>query len=190
MGKALGRLLRSEGYVVHSFESAPAFLAYDGHMMPSCAVFDIRMPPMDGLALHAALRQAGRALPVVFITGHGDVRTSVQAMKDGAIDFLEKPFTDEALLRAVRTALQASERTALIQEDRQALARKVALLTPRERQVFALVAQGLPNKVVGARIGTTEKTVKVHRARVMEKMAADSLADLVRMAQKIDPGKP
>jgi FixJ family two-component response regulator len=149
-------------------------------------VLDFRLPGLDGIALQEQLRQSGRMLPVVFITGHGDVPTSVRAMKGGAIDFIEKPFDDEDLLAAVRRALGASRMHAQAQEQRAALDRRLKLLTPRESEVFLLVAQGLLNKVIAARLGAAEKTVKVHRGRVMEKMAARSLAELVRMAQQLD----
>ena len=185
MRKALERMFRTAGFAVEVFDSAASFLAHGEDLSPCCAVLDVRMPAVDGLALHAGLKDAGRELPVVFITGHGDVTTGVRAMKTGAIDFIEKPFSDEDLLAAVRTALDASLSRALAHEARVALEEKVKSLTPREREVFVLVAQGLPNKVIGARLGASEKTIKTHRHRVMDKMAAGSLADLVRMAEHL-----
>ena len=185
MRKALERMFRTVGFAVETFDSAASFLANGADPSPCCAVLDVRMPAVDGLALHARLKDAGRALPVVFITGYGDVTTGVRAMKTGAVDFIEKPFSDDNLLAAVRTALDASRGRALAQEKRVALEEKVKSLTPREREVFALVAQGLPNKVIGARLGASEKTIKVHRRRVMDKMAAGSFADLVRMAEQL-----
>ncbi len=185
MRKALERMFRTAGFAVETFDSATSFLAHREDLPPCCAVLDVRMPAVDGLALHARLKDAGRLLPVVFITGHGDVTTGVRAMKTGAIDFIEKPFSDEDLLAAVRLALEASQAGALAQEERVALEKKIKSLTPREREVFVLVAQGLPNKVIGARLGASEKTIKTHRGRVMHKMGAGSLADLVRMAEHL-----
>jgi len=185
MRKALERMFRTAGFAVETFDSAASFLAHGADSSPCCAVLDVRMPAVDGLALHARLKDAGRALPVVFITGYGDVTTGVRAMKTGAVDFIEKPFSDDNLLAAVRTALDASRGRALAHEKRVALEEKVKSLTPREREVFVLVAQGLPNKVIGARLGASEKTIKVHRRRVMDKMAAGSFADLVRTAEQL-----
>jgi len=185
MRRALERMFRTVGFAVEIFDSAAALLAHDRESVPCCAVLDVHMPAVDGLALHARLREAGRTVPVVFITGHGDVPTSVRAMKTGAIDFIEKPFSDEDLMAAVRRALDASSGDALAHEERVALEKKAKTLTPRERDVFVLVAQGLQNKVIGARLGASEKTIKVHRGRVMDKMAANSLADLVRMAEHL-----
>ena len=185
MRKALQRMFRTAGFAVELFDSAAAILAHDREAVPCCAVLDVHMPAVDGLALHARLREAGRTVPVVFITGHGDVPTSVCAMKTGAIDFIEKPFSDEDLLAAVRRALDASGADARAHDERVGLEKKAESLTPRERDVFVLVAEGLPNKVIGARLGASEKTIKVHRGRVMGKMAASSLADLVRMAEHL-----
>jgi FixJ family two-component response regulator len=185
MRKALERMFRTVGFAVEIFDSAAALLAHDRDCAPCCAVLDVHMPAVDGLALHARLKEAGWTLPVVFITGHGDVPTSVRAMKTGAIDFIEKPFSDADLLDAVRRALSASRNEALARGARVTLEKKAESLTPRERAVFILVAQGLPNKLIGARLGASEKTIKVHRGRVMDKMAANSLADLVRMAEHL-----
>jgi FixJ family two-component response regulator len=185
MRRALERMFRTLGYAVKTFDAAAAFLAHEIETPPCCAVLDVRMPMVDGLALHAQLRDAGKALPVVFITGYGDVPTSVRAMKTGAIDFIEKPFCDEDLLRAVRAALDASGDAMLARGLRAALEARAKSLSPREREVFVLVAQGLPNKVIGERLGAAEKTIKVHRGRVMGKMAASSLAELVRIAERL-----
>jgi FixJ family two-component response regulator len=185
MRRALERMFRTVGFAVEVFDSAAALLAHDKESVPCCAVLDVHMPAVDGLELHARLREAGRTIPVVFITGHGDVPTSVRAMKTGAMDFIEKPFSDEELLAAVRKALDASVHAALAHDERVRLEEKSRSLTAREREVFILVAQGLQNKVIGARLGTSEKTIKVHRGRVMDKMAAKSIADLVRMAEHL-----
>jgi FixJ family two-component response regulator len=186
MRTALDRLFRTTSFAVKTFDSAEAFLAHESDTVPCCVVLDLRMPGLDGIAMQARLREAGRMLPVVFITGHGDVPTSVRAMKTGAIDFIEKPFESDELIAAVRRALSASQSMAHDREQRAILEQKLKSLTPREREVFLLVTQGLLNKVVAGRLGTAEKTIKVHRGRVMEKMAARSLADLVRIAERLD----
>ena len=186
MRMALDRMFRTASFAVKTFDSPAAFLAHENDAAPCCAVLDFKMPGLDGITLHERLRKSGRMLPVVFITGHGDVPTSVRAMKGGAIDFIEKPFENADLVAAVRRALSASRTSAQAQEHIAALEQKLKSLTPREREVFILVAQGLLNKVIAARLGTAEKTIKVHRGRVMEKMAARSLAELVRMAESLD----
>jgi FixJ family two-component response regulator len=186
MRRALDRMFRTASFAVKTFDSPEAFLAHEVDAMPCCAVLDFRMPGLDGIALQARLREVGRMLPVVFVTGHGDVPTSVRAMKTGAIDFIEKPFECEELIAAVRRALAASHVMAQDHEQRESLERKVQSLTPREKEVFVLVTQGLLNKVIAGRLGTAEKTIKVHRGRVMEKMGARSLAELVRLAERRD----
>jgi FixJ family two-component response regulator len=180
--KSLGRLIKTAGYEAEAFASVGEFLArrpYDG---PCCLVLDVRMPGLTGLDLQEALRAAGQRLSIVFITGYRDVPVSVKAMKGGAVDFLTKPVDETVLLAAIR---QAVART---QADRRQLARlmevqsRIKTLTPREAAVFALVVTGMLNKQIGSELGIGEKTVKVHRARVMEKMQAGSLAELVRLA--------
>ena len=145
------------------------------------------MPGLSGLDLQDELARRGLDLPLLFISGHADVASSVRAMKSGAIDFLEKPFSDTVLIEAVRQALARHRERQAARRDKDALESRLARLTPREREVFALVASGLLNKQVGYELGATEKTIKVHRARVMEKMEAGSLADLVRMAGRLGP---
>jgi FixJ family two-component response regulator len=182
--KSLARLVKTAGYETELFASVRDFLArapYDG---PCCLVLDVRMPGLTGLDLQEALRVAGQRLSIVFITGHRDVPASVKAMKAGAVDFLTKPVDAETLLAAIRQAVARTitdrRRQARVAEVRD----RMATLTPREAAVFALVVTGMLNKQIGAKLGIAEKTVKVHRARVMEKMQAGSLAELVRLADE------
>ena len=184
---SLAMLLRSVGLASRTWASAPEFLAGYTAGGPACLIVDVRMPGMSGLELQEALRARGDALPVVIITGHGDVSMAVRAMKNGAADFLEKPFNDQTLLDTVHRALAASSAAAAGDAaapaaDRAAVVARLETLTPREREVMALVAEGRPNKVVATRLGLSTRTVEVHRAKVMEKLGARSLADLVRMA--------
>jgi FixJ family two-component response regulator len=148
-------------------------------------VLDLALPGLDGLQLQQALTASGRARPIVFITGRGDIPTSVRAMKSGAVDFLTKPINDEDLLAAVRNAIEMDWRARVAQVELDALGQRLASLTPREREVLAHVVTGRLNKQIAADLGTVEKTIKVHRARIMAKMAARSLADLVRIAERL-----
>jgi len=182
--KGLRRLIKSFGLDAETFDSAEGFLARELPDLPSCLVLDIEMPGMNGLKLQERLLAAGVPTPIVFLTGHGDVPASVTAMKAGAIDFLQKPFEDEALLEAIHAAIEKDKAARAERQDLAEIQQRVDLLTPREREVFALVVTGLLNKQIAWQLGTVEKTIKVHRARVMQKMAADSLPDLVRMAEK------
>lgn len=183
--RALERLLRAEGYDVEGFDRAADFLARVPSDASGCIVLDVAMPGIDGMAMQQRLVSEGSTLPIVFLSGHGDIPMSVRAIKAGAVDFLTKPVKGADLLRAVNAALElAAQRAAALAEIAQFQAR-AAQLTPREREVFTHVIAGRLNKVIADRIGTTEQTVKVHRARVMEKLAADSVADLVRIAQRI-----
>ena len=185
---SLARLLRSAGYAVETFESARQLLArLPDVSVPCCIVSDYRMPGMDGLALQEELC-AGGGPALVFLTGFADVPVTLRAMKHGAVDVLEKPADADALLAAVAAALDRARREAATRHRIHDLRERYATLTPRERQVFALVTTGLLNKQVGFELGTSEKTVKVQRARVMEKMGARSLADLVRMADGLGLG--
>ncbi len=187
----IARLLASIGHRVEAFASPGEFLGREPHRGPCCLVLDLQMPGMDGLELQELLHERGHELPIVFVTGYGDVPSSVRAMKGGAVDFLEKPFGGEELLRAVGAAMERGRAESLAREETSALAARAASLTPRERDVLALVVTGLLNKQVAARLGISEKTVKVHRARVMEKMAAHSLAELVRLAERLEAhGEP
>ena len=185
--RALSRLIRSVGLGVETFHSAKAFLEHAAPDRPSCLVLDVRLSGPSGLDLQATLREAGRSLPIVFITGHGDVPTSVRAMKGGAVDFLQKPFNDQELLDCVHRALARSREERVDRAERRELERRLATLTPREREVMALVVTGKLNKQIAGDLGIAEKTIKVHRGRVMEKMQAGSVAALVRMAEKLNP---
>lgn len=189
--RALARLLRSSGLTVVTFPSAQAFLAHRLVDRPSCLVLDVRLPGASGLDLQAALEQAQLEIPIVFITGHADVPMSVRAMKAGAVDFLEKPFDDTALLEAIHQALDRGRERRAKRAARAVVQERLATLTPRERQVLELVVTGLLNKQIADTLGAAEKTIKVHRGRVMEKMQANSVADLVRMTQMIGlEGRP
>ena len=183
--RAVSRLLKSDGYSVEAFESPQAILDAGTADQAACLVLDLRMPGLNGLELVEELRRLRVATPVVFITGHADVPTSVQAMKAGAIEFLEKPFDDERLLEAVREAAERDRSNRRDCEDLAALEALAETLTTREREVMGLVVQGLLNKQIAGRLGIAEKTVKVHRGRVMEKMEAGSLAELVRLAGRL-----
>jgi FixJ family two-component response regulator len=184
--KALGRLLKAAGFRVEALASAEEFLGRSLPDVPACVILDVQLPGLDGLDLQRSLAERDVGLPIVFITGHGDIPMTVRAMKAGAVDFLPKPFHARDLLEAVRQALarhaQARQRGAH-QAD---LLQRAASLSAREREVMDLVVGGLLNKQVGHRLGVTEKTVKAHRAQVMRKMRADSLAQLVRMAEHLN----
>ncbi len=189
MRRTLLRLMKSAGIQAAAFSSAHEYL-HDAIDRPvDCAVTDLRMPGFDGLKFQEEINKILPHLSVVFITGRGDIGASVKAMKSGAVDFLEKPIDDEALLAAVRRAAVRSRALKASNDDLMDLERQYQALTARERQVFALVVAGLLNKQAASDLGIAEKTVKVHRARVMDKMGADSLADLVRMAGRLGIGK-
>jgi FixJ family two-component response regulator len=183
--KALSRLFRSLGHDVEAFASAKQFLMAEPDGYPACVVLDVRMPRMSGLDLQHELADMDSDLPIVFITGHGDIDMAVQAMKDGAVDFLPKPFDDQDLIDSVARALQHHRETHESSLQRQEVEKRMARLTPREREVLEHVVKGKLNKQIAFDLGTAEKTIKVHRGRVMEKMEAESLADLVRMAGRV-----
>jgi len=183
---ALSRLLRAAGHEVRVYASAAEFLMARNAAMRGCLLLDVRMPGgPTGLELHQALVRQGETLPVVFLTGHGDIPMSVQAVKNGAFDFLTKPVRREDLLKTVTAALEAEQTSWQAGERRRDLLRREATLTPTEREVFRRVVAGQPNKMIAAELGCAERTVKAHRSQVMHKMAAASLPELVGMAAEI-----
>jgi len=183
--KSLTRLIAAAGYAVDAFASARDFLARERPTGPCCLVLDVRMPGLTGLDLQEALAAAGRRMSIVFITGHGDVSMSVRAMKRGAVDFLSKPFDVEDLLEAIQRCVTKDVRD-LGEETRVTeIQARVKTLTSRETEVFALVVTGMLNKQIASELGISEKTVKVHRAQVMAKLRAGSVAELVRLADRV-----
>jgi FixJ family two-component response regulator len=183
--KALTRLIKSVDLTVETFASADDFLKRDSHNGPACLLLDIRMPGLSGLDLQDELVAAGRTLPIIFISAHGTIPLTVRAMKAGAVDFIEKPFEDQTLLDAINQSLKKDWQAKLEQAEVGEIQRRVDSLTPREREVFALVVSGKLNKQIAFKLGTSERTIKAHRARVMKKMQASSLADLIRLAEKV-----
>jgi FixJ family two-component response regulator len=188
--RALARLLRSVGYHYECFSSASAFLDRPPAAIPSCVVLDYRMPGLNGLELQNALITAGRDESIIFITGHGDIPTCANAMKAGAIDFLPKPFRDVDLLNAIARSLRLAQRLMSQHAERTRIQALVDDLTPREREVLELVVLGRLNKQIAAKLGASEKTIKVHRGRVMQKMQVLSVAELVRLTELVAPSCP
>ncbi len=183
--RALARLIKSAGYQVQPFVSAREFLdRMPDAASPACLVLDVRMPGLSGLDLQRELQAANATLPIIFITGHGDIPMSVKAMKDGAVDFLPKPVKDKDLLRAIESALARSVRERAARDELEKIQSRVETLTAREREVMNLVVKGRLNKQIAFELGTVEKTVKVHRARVMDKMQVESLAELVSLVER------
>jgi RNA polymerase sigma factor (sigma-70 family) len=183
--ESLRNLIRSVGLRVELFASAQEFLQSQQPDTPSCLVLDVRMPGLSGLDLQKQTSEAGLEIPIIFITGHGDVPMTVRAMKAGAVEFLTKPFRDQDLLDAIQQALERSRKAREQQAATKELRQRFASLTPREREVMERVVAGLLNKQIGAELGTSETTVKIHRHQVMEKMGAGSLPELVRMADRL-----
>lgn len=183
--RSLKRLIRSAGFTVESFASAQEFLGRPRPDIPGCLVLDINMPGVSGLDLQDELAAAEVNPPIIFLTGYGAVPASVRAMKAGAVDFLEKPVDDRALVDAIQQALERNRRARREQAEIREIQGRVESLSPREREVFRLLLTGMLNKQIASELGTTEKTIKVHRGRVMEKMQAGSIAELVRLAGKL-----
>lgn len=184
--KSTGRLLHASGFETVALESATAFLDLPHIRRPACLLLDVKLPDIDGLDLQQELVKRGHRLPIVFMTGHGNIPMSVRAMKQGAEDFLSKPFKAQDLRNAVLRALQRDVQNAEKEVEAARAESLIASLTPREKEVLSWVIAGQPNKVIASALGTTEKTIKVHRSRVMEKTQVSSVADLVRLAEKAD----
>ena len=185
MREAISRLLEAVGLTVQTFASAKEFLSKKLPNVPACVVLDVRLPGLSGLDLQREMVERGIHIPVIFITGHGDIPMSVQAMKAGAVEFLTKPFRDQDLLDAVRSGIQVDRKARKERAELTELREDHQQLTQREREVMSLVVAGLLNKQIALRLGTSEKTIKIHRSHAMQKMHADSLAELVRMSQKL-----
>jgi FixJ family two-component response regulator len=183
---SLGLLLRSMGLPVETFESARAFLDAGRDSRQGCLVLDIRMPGMSGLELQQELVTRHSLLPIIFITGHGDVPMAVEAMQAGAVDFIQKPFRDQDLLDRINQALEKDALGRRMLAERAQIRRRLETLTPREREVLAMIVAGKANKVIAGDLNLSQRTVEIHRARVMEKMGAHSLAHLVRMAMQVE----
>ena len=188
--ESLDSLIRSVGLRVESFSSAQEFLRHEAPETPACLVLDVRLPGLSGLDLQRELLGAERAIPIIFITGHGDIPMSVRAMKAGAVEFLTKPFREQQLLRAIEQAIERDREGLAQRREMAELFARYGSLTPREQEVMASVVKGLLNKQIAAELGTAEITVKIQRSRVMKKMKANSLPGLVRMAGKLGIAPP
>jgi FixJ family two-component response regulator len=182
--KALGRLLRGAGYDVRPYRSPETFLAEHDPQRPGCAILDVSMPTLDGREVHKKLRDNGWSRPVIFLTGHGNIPMGVKAIQGGAIDFLTKPVQRDALLHAIQRASEQDEVVRRSSQERHEIEAKLAKLTPREREVMGHVVAGRLNKQIAADLGTVEKTIKVHRSRMMAKLGLRAVADLVRLTEK------
>ena len=185
MRESLKNLIRSVGLRVEAFTSAQEFLRSKRPDVPGCLVLDVRLKGLSGLDLQKRIAEADMEIPIIFISGHGDIPMTVQAMKAGAVEFLTKPLRDQDLLDAIQHALERDRKTREQREETQKLRRRFESLTQREREVMGLVVTGLLNKQIAAELGTSETTIKIHRHQVMEKMAASSVAELVRMSDRL-----
>ena len=183
--KALTRLLRAKGHEVQAFTSSTDFLARHDSSVHGCAILDVSMPDLDGLELQTALMASGVERPIIFVTGTGDIPATVRAMKAGAIDFLTKPVNSHQLLAAIDRAIEIDHKARETQKDLELINRRIAALSPREREVFTHVIAGRLNKQIAAELGIVEKTIKLHRGRMMRKMGVRTVADLVRMAERV-----
>jgi FixJ family two-component response regulator len=183
--ESLELLIRCEGWQPKTFASSQEFLDYPRVLVPNCLVLDVSLPGLNGLDLQSLVAGERTDMPIIFITGHGDVPMTVKAMKAGAVEFLTKPFNDDVLVAAIRAALERSRVALSLEAEMRVLRDRYALLSQREREVMVLVVSGLLNKQVGGELGISEITVKAHRGKVMQKMKADSLADLVKMAARL-----
>ena len=183
--KSLSRLLRSAGYATETFASAEEFLGRDHFDGVGCILLDVKMPGLSGMDLQEELNKADYHMPIVFITGHGDIPMSVEAMKKGAVDFLTKPFDDKELLQALRAAIEKDRNARAEHAEVHEIRRRIELLTLRENEILRYVVTGMLNKQIALELGIAEKTVKVHRGRIMEKLCVDSVAELVRLAGKV-----
>jgi two-component system response regulator FixJ len=188
--RSVAMLLASFGHATQLFASAEAFLAAQATLQPGCVIADIRMPGMDGLALQQEMRRRRMTLPVVIVTGHADVSLAVQAMKAGAIDFIEKPYSEEDLMQAVAAALERMKDARAHQAAAAAATARIAALTPRERDVLRRLVDGRPNKVIAHDLGISPRTVEIHRANVMDKLGCRSVAQAVRLAMVGGIGRP
>ena len=185
---SISRLLRAAGFAVAAFASAEEFLAQYNPHIPGCLVLDLAMPAVNGLELQRILAETGSVLPIIFLTSHGDISKSVQAMKHGASDFLTKPVNDEDLLAAIRVAIEKDRALRREQTELSEIRARLATLTPREREVLEYVVAGKLNKQIASDLGTVEQTIKVHRAHVMQKMRVQSVAELVRLTERCGIG--
>jgi FixJ family two-component response regulator len=183
--EAIGKLISTVGLRVETFGSTAAFLRHERPAAPSCLVLDVRLPESSGLELQRELAEAGIEIPIIFITGHADVPMTVRAMKAGAVEFLTKPFRGQELLDAVQEAIAKDRKASSDRAQTAEIRSRFDSLTPREKEVFNLVVAGLLNKQIGGELGTSELTIKTHRGRVMDKMGAESVADLVRMSERL-----
>ena len=181
---ALSLLLKEEGFRVESFENASAFLEFKHLKRPSCLILDIKLPDINGLELQEIMEERGVFIPIIFITGHGDIPMSVKGIKAGAVDFLPKPVTEKKLIKAVGQAISKHKILRKKQSKIESIRQRIDTLTPREKEVFELVARGMQSKQIASRLGTVLQTIKVHRARVMKKMEAENLTELIRLARK------